>query len=145
MFFRSIIVFSWIYKFISSSIFCNSSTWFFITSSKKLLRSLYFIFFGILSRIFLAWVIFSTNYKFIRSFFIRFFSVFIFNNFIYFIFCFISSGTIYFLSVEFSSEFYNGSNFLYNKISVVFFFISKIFIAFYSSISINARLNYIRS
>lgn len=93
IFFKSAIVFSCIYMFISSSIFYNSSTWFLISSSRKSLFSFDRIFLGIESLILLALFIFSINYKPINSFLIPFLSDEVLSVYIYRAADLISSGT----------------------------------------------------
>lgn len=79
IFFRSDIIFSWICKLISNSMFCSSRTWFFMMIYRNYRFYFDFTFFGISSRIFLVDVILSISCKFVISFFSMFFWVLSFN------------------------------------------------------------------
>ena len=100
--------------------------------------SFVFILLGIYYLIFFVVLILSINCKFVISFFNVFFCVLIFRVLMVLVIFFISSSFFYFISSS-SSYFFS------NNISDCLFLISRTFIAFCYSISINALLNCILS
>ena len=145
MFFKSFIIFSWIWRFISSSMFCSSRTWFFIIISmlthqvpKKSRFYFDLILLGIYSRIFLVVVILYINCKFVIYFFSMFFCVLSFNVWIVLLKDLIYSSLL-------SGSSLNSSDFFIIAIYPCLFLISNILRAFCSSISMRALLNWILS